>query len=122
MSDDLQVLIVEDEPLVSMHLADIVEDTLPAAVVVSASVAATKKLLHNPFHFAILDIDVIDGKTYDIARQLGAWYMPYVFVSAALKDDLPSDLANAPFIRKPFRDTQIEAAVRAADAHRKDVS
>ncbi len=105
-----------------MHLAGIVEETLPASVVVTSSVAATKKVLHNPFHFAILDIDVTDGKTYEIARQVGAWNMPCVFVSAAIKKDLPSDLANVPFIRKPFRDTQIQTAVRAADAHRRDVS
>jgi DNA-binding response OmpR family regulator len=122
MSDHLRVLIVEDEPLISMTLGDIVEDTLPADVVIKSCVREARKVIDEPFDLALLDIDVTNGKTYEIARALGRNNVPYVFVTGSLKEHLPADLADALFIGKPFKDDEIVAAVRAADARRKFAS
>jgi DNA-binding NarL/FixJ family response regulator len=122
MSDHLRVLIVEDEPLISMALGDIVEDTLPADVVIKSCVREAREVMDQPFDFALLDIDVTNGKTYEIARALGRRNIPYVFVTGSLKEHLPADLMDALFIGKPFMDDQIVAAVRAADARRKFAS
>jgi CheY-like chemotaxis protein len=118
MSDNLRVLIVEDEALISMVLGDLVEDTLPADVVIKSSVNEARKVMGQPFDLALLDIDVINGKTYEIARALVRNNVPYVFVTGSRKDQLPADLQDALFIRKPFRDDQIIATVLAADMRR----
>src|SRR5580698_6568314 len=115
MSDNLRVLIVEDEALISMILGVLVEDTLPADVVIKSSVNEARKVMGQPFDLALLDIDVINGKTYEIARALGRNNVPYVFVTGSLKEQLPADLQAALFIGKPFRDDQIIATILAAD-------
>jgi DNA-binding response OmpR family regulator len=119
MSAPLRVLIVEDEPLISMTLGDIVEDTLPAEVVIKSCVREARDVMNEPFHLALLDIDVTNGKTYEIARALTSKKVPYAFVTGSVKDHLPADLGDAPFIGKPFKDDQIIAVVLAADARRK---
>src|ERR1700722_20391223 len=119
MSNPLRVLIVEDEPLISMTLGDIVEDTLPAEVVIKSCVREARSVINEPFDFALLDIDVTNGKTYEIARALGRKNVPYVFVTGSLQEHLPADLVDAVLIGKPYRDDQIIAAVLAADERRK---
>ena len=110
----LRVLIVEDEPLVSMTIEGIVEDTLPSVVIVKSSVREAKEVIGEVFHLALLDVDVTNGKTYEIARLLDVKRVPYVFVSGSMKSHLPADLQNAPFIEKPFRAAEIREAVLAA--------
>jgi DNA-binding LytR/AlgR family response regulator len=110
----LRVLIVEDEPLVSMSIEEIVEDTVPSVVIVKSSVAEAKAVIEEIFHFALLDVDVTNGKTYEIARLLDFKRVPYVFVSGSVKSHLPAELQNVPFIAKPFLTSQIRDAVLAA--------
>lgn len=110
----LRILIVEDEPLVSMTIEEIVEATVPSVVIVKSSVQEAKAALEELFHFALLDIDVTNGKTYEIAQLLDFKRVPYVFVSGSIKSHLPAELQNVPFIAKPFLTSQIRDAVLAA--------
>ena len=109
----LRVLIVEDEPLISMQIEEIVEETVPAVVIIRSSVREAKAVIDEPFHLALLDVDVTNGKTYEIARLLDVRRVPYVFVSGSVKEHLPPELQNVPFIPKPFKDSQIRDAVLA---------
>lgn len=111
--DPLLVLIVEDEPFVSMQIAEIVEETVPAVVIVKSSVKETKAIINQPFKLALLDVDVTNGKTYEIAHLLYEKHVPCVFVSGSARDHLPPELRALPFIRKPFRELQIRDAVLA---------
>jgi DNA-binding LytR/AlgR family response regulator len=68
----LRILIVEDEPLIALELEMMVSDFVSAAIVVEVSVAATKKVLHqDDLDFAFLDVDVTNGKTFELAQILG---------------------------------------------------
>jgi DNA-binding LytR/AlgR family response regulator len=107
-----RILIVEDEPFTALDLEAIVTAAIPAVVVKRASVASTKEVLDEPFDFAFLDIDVTNGKTYEIAQILGKKRVPFVFVSGSLPADLPPALRAAPFIPKPFREHQILLALK----------
>jgi CheY-like chemotaxis protein len=111
----LRILIVEDENMVALDLKDMVTAIVPAVVVVTASVASTEKALHEPFDLAFLDVNVTDGNTYGIARQLREKRVPYVFVSGSSLDRLPSELRTSRFITKPYRREQIERALLAPD-------
>jgi CheY-like chemotaxis protein len=110
----LRVLIVEDEPLVSMTIEEIVENAVPSVVVVKSSVQEAKAVIEEVFHFALLDVDVTNGKTYEIARLLAVKRVPYVFVSGSVKSHLPAEFQDVPFIAKPFLNSQIRDAVLAA--------
>jgi DNA-binding response OmpR family regulator len=118
MASPLRVLILEDEPMISMYLEEIVEETVPAIVTIKSSVKATRQVIDEPFHLALLDVDVTDGKTYEIAKTLGDRRIPFVFISGALNHHFPDELLDAPFIKKPFTEFQIKAAVLAADRRR----
>jgi CheY-like chemotaxis protein len=118
----LRVLIVEDEPLVSMTLEGIIEDAVPSVVIVKSSVREAKAVIEEAFNFALLDVDVTNGKTYEIARLLDVKRVPFVFVSGSVKEELPVDLQNVPFIPKPFHPSQIRDAVLAAARPEPEVS
>ena len=84
----LRILIVEDEPVVAADLEIMVTEIVPATVVVEASVAATKKVLHEALDFAFLDVNVTDGKTFEIAQMLERKHVPFVFVSGSPQEQL----------------------------------
>jgi two-component SAPR family response regulator len=108
-----RILIVEDEPLVAKALEMMVTEIVTAAVVVEASVAATKEVLHEALDFAFLDVDVTNGKTFEIAKILERKRVPFVFISGSPQDQLPADLRSVPFIPKPFHPAQIERVLQA---------
>jgi CheY-like chemotaxis protein len=103
-----RILLVEDEPLLAMNLKEMVDECVTATVVVEPSVAAAKKALREPVDFAFLDVQVTNGKTYEIAHMLERKSVPFVFVSASPQNQLPSDLQTVPFVLKPFLSAQIE--------------
>jgi|HubBroStandDraft_6_1064221.scaffolds.fasta_scaffold583722_1 CheY-like chemotaxis protein len=108
----LHILIVEDEPLVAVDLEMVVAEIVTAAVVVKASVAATKKVLNEALDFAFLDVNVTDGKTFEVAQILARKHVPYVFISGSPQEQMPSSLRSVPFISKPFYKAQIERALQ----------
>ena len=80
---------------------------------VEGSVAATKKVLHEALDFAFLDVDVTNGKTFEIAEILERKHVPFAFVSGSPQDQLPFELRSVPFIPKPFYAAHIEHALEA---------
>jgi CheY-like chemotaxis protein len=73
----VRILIVEDEPLVAMYLELLVTEVVTATVAVEASVAAAKKDLHGALDFAFLDVDVTNGKTFEVAQILERKNVPF---------------------------------------------
>jgi two-component SAPR family response regulator len=112
----LNILIVEDETLVAMDLEMMIIKIVPAVIVIEASVASTKKVLHEALDFAFLDVDVTNGKTFEIAEILERQHVPFVFISGSRQDQLPFELRSVPFIPKPFHAAQIEHALQAIAA------
>jgi DNA-binding LytR/AlgR family response regulator len=94
------VLIVEDNFLLSEHLADIVQGDL-AAEPLMASCVSVARMIPDGVVLAFLDIEVADGKTYPAARKLRANNIPFIFVSGNEPASLPEDLKEVPFLSKP---------------------
>jgi DNA-binding LytR/AlgR family response regulator len=92
----LRVLIVEDEPLIAMDLEATIAEIRPATVIVKPSLASTKEVLDELFDFAFLDVNVANGKTYELARLLDEHGVPFAFVSAMARVALPGELKVAP--------------------------
>ena len=88
----LRILIAEGEPLVAIPLEMVVTEIVTAAVVVEAPVAAAKKILHDLLDFAFLDVNVTDGKTFEVAQILERKHVPFAFISGSPQEQLPSDL------------------------------
>jgi len=129
----VRILIVEDDPFVALDLESIVQDALQgvlqdalqggaqdaaqADVAVALSVAEARECLAGA-DFAFLDVDLIDGRVFEVARMLKARRIPFAFVTGAPRGDIPLHLRDAPFIAKPYRVWQIENSLRDATAVR----
>jgi DNA-binding response OmpR family regulator len=69
----LRILILEDEPLIALDLQSIVEESGHEVVGIVASLSAARAHLAaepNSLDFALLDVDVQDGKSFDFASLL----------------------------------------------------
>lgn len=104
----LRVLVVEDELLTAMDLEGVINEISPAVVIIKTSIASTKKVLDELFDLAFLDIEVTDGKTFEVAQILEEKNTPVVFVSGTSLEDVPNELRGVPFVRKPFRRVEIQ--------------
>ncbi|QCI67782.1 response regulator [Phreatobacter stygius] len=108
-----RVLIVEDDPFIALDLEATVGDGLDgdAELVVVGSLDEANKAAEAPLSFALLDIDVIGGKTFALAQALASRGTPFAFVSGSLPADLPELLRAVPFVRKPFSAPEIRRLV-----------
>lgn len=113
-----RILIVEDDVFVALDLEMIVSREREAEVIAVNSVAAAARAAER-VDMAILDIDVVDGKTYELARALEERRTPFIFVSASRRDELPAELGDKTFIPKPYDpDAVIRAVQRTLEARR----
>lgn len=113
MSRRKTVLVLEDDPFISMDIEMIVTDVVPAVVKVSASVAEAERAIGEGVDLALLDIDVLDGKSFPIAALLLRRNTPIIFVSGSSPGDLPPPLQGAPFVAKPYAPPVMEAVIRS---------
>ncbi len=111
----IRVLIVEDDPFIAMDIESAVADQLGdnAELIVVESIAEARKATSTGLSCALLDVDVVDGKTFDIAASLLRRGTPFAFVSGSAPGDLPDPLRKARFLRKPFSAKEVVAFVRS---------
>ena len=107
----VRILICEDNPLIALDLQAIVEAEGHEVVGVCESAAAARERLADPIDFALLDVDLIDGTSFEVAQALDARGVPYVFVTAARPKDIPEDLRGARVVAKPYREDAILASL-----------
>jgi two-component SAPR family response regulator len=107
----VRILILEDDPFIALDLEAIVEAQGHEVVGAFDSLAETREHLGDDFDFALLDIDVRDGKSYDLAADLLERRIPFAFVSASRPSELPSHLRSASFIPKPFQEATIQRSI-----------
>lgn len=103
----MRVLILEDDPFIALDLQGIVENEGHQVVGVHRSLAEARKRLSDAFEFALLDIDVVDGKSFELASALDERKIPFAFVSASNRNDLPARFRDARFVAKPYNEAAI---------------
>ncbi|HEY0940870.1 MAG TPA: response regulator [Steroidobacter sp.] len=115
-----EVLIVEDQVLIAIHLQDLVEEAgHRVSGMAHDGVEALSAAARQRPAFAIMDLRLADGVSgIDVARQLYELYeVRCLFVSANINDDVRrqvADLRPLGFIGKPFLPAEVISAVRAA--------
>ena len=107
----VRVLILEDDPLIALDLQAIVEGDGHEVVAVCDSLAEGRMKLSDGFDFALLDIDLCDGKSFELASALSERRIPFAFVSASRRSDVPSHLRGAVFIAKPYAEAAIRRSI-----------
>ncbi|MGO4737807.1 response regulator [Bosea sp. 2KB_26] len=112
----IRILIVEDDPFIAMDIEYAVMDKLgeDAELIIVGSVEEARRAIGSPVSCALLDIDVVGGKTYDVAKSLLSKGTPIAFVSGATPGDVPDALRQVRFLRKPFSTREIASFVSRA--------
>jgi DNA-binding response OmpR family regulator len=106
------VLIVEDNPVLAMACAAVMEDDLGCATFHAVSVQQARQLMDGTVDLALLDIEVADGLTFSLAVHLLEREIPTIFMSGADPARVPAELVGVPFLRKPVLPSVLVSAAR----------
>jgi DNA-binding response OmpR family regulator len=110
-----RVLIVDDEPILALDLAEEVERAGYTVVGPVASVAAALRLIDEVgCDVGILDVNLGKEDSGPIAAVLREKDIPFVIVSGYARKQQPAAFEGAPFIPKPIRGPDLLAALDAA--------
>src|SRR5689334_21107369 len=97
------VFLVEDETLIRMMTAEMLEELGHRVVAEAASVQAAEPLARTAtFDLAIFDINVAGFNISPIAEIVAARGLPFVFISGYGPEGLPDLFKDKPVLRKPF--------------------
>ncbi len=108
-----RVLIVEDDLLLSLDLAQILSEAGFVAVGPARSVAEALKLTERPgCQAAVLDVGLRLGTSEPVARELKHRGTPFVTLSGYPQNRLPSIFTEAPFFAKPLQPGLLIAELR----------
>jgi DNA-binding response OmpR family regulator len=115
MSASHSILIVEDEPLISMMLEDFLESlghTIAATcdTVRDAMTAADR----GGFDLAILDVNLKGENVWPVATRLREQGVPFVIASGGHVDPPPREFESVPLIEKPYTVDRVTPAIEAA--------
>lgn len=112
-----QVLIVEDEALIAMHLEDLLSDMGHHVVACLARIdEATKYAEQAEIDFAILDINLGGVKSFPVAEVLRRRRIPFVFASGYGSDGLAEEFRDEITLQKPYEPRQLERMIMEACA------
>lgn len=101
----LLVLIVEDELLVSMVLADLLDEfgCTVAGQAATVSEALDRIETGDDFDAAILDVNIGGDKVFPVADLLTRRGVPFVFSTGYGPADLAQRYPGRPLLHKPYR-------------------
>ncbi|MDQ0325633.1 PAS domain S-box-containing protein [Rhodopseudomonas julia] len=108
------VLIVEDSPLLASVMQEAVEAAGWPVVGIAADVAEARRMVaEKTFAVALLDLNLQDEISTEVARDLRRKGVPYVIASAYRPQDLlEPELADAPYLPKPIDQRALVEIVR----------
>jgi len=107
-----RILIVEDEVLVSVMLANLVTDA--GAVVIGPTGTTTKALALNEqevTHCAVLDVKLMDGMSVPVAESLAARGIPFVVATGYRPEAIAPGYNGAPVLRKVYMSDEVIEAI-----------
>lgn len=111
-TEQLRILVVEDESLVAMFLEDVLEDLghrmLGPYSRVDAALAAVGS---EEFDVAILDVNVNGQAIFPVADAIAARDIPFIFSTGYGQKSLPEKYRPRPTLDKPFLPGDVEAVL-----------
>ena len=111
MTGNHRILLVEDDVLIGMMLADMFDALdLPEPAQATSNEEALALIASEPLGGALVDINLGDEKGWPVADALAAKDIPFAFTSGG-GDVIPPAHAHRKLITKPFRISDIEAAL-----------
>lgn len=103
-----RVLIIEDEPLVALDIATLLEEADYDVVGTASTVGEALDFIRRPgIDMALLDGNLKGEPVDEVAHALDHSRIPFLFVSGYGEQHLPKDFANRPILTKPFSSSQL---------------
>lgn len=111
----LRILLVEDELVLALGVADTLGDLGAVVVGPVATVEDALALVERvpEIDCAVLDVNLGREVAYPVADSLAARGIPFLFATANLRAHLPERFAQAPLCAKPFQPAAFRDAVAA---------
>jgi DNA-binding response OmpR family regulator len=110
---DVRIMIVEDDVLLALDLADTLRDAgLTILGPFGAVDVALGAVNADRPEVAILDIDLNGVLSFPIADALAAANVPFLWLSASSPDVVPATHQTRPFLSKPFAAPTLLRVVR----------
>lgn len=107
------VFIVEDESMIRMMMADMLEELGYVIAAETGEIDEAIQLAQSAnFDFAILDVNVNDKVISPVAKLIQARNRPFIFATGYDSSGLPPEYRDHPVLQKPF---QIEALAKIID-------
>jgi CheY-like chemotaxis protein len=108
------VLIVEDDPLITLDFEDMILGFGVKTVRATGSVAGALELIADRApDFALLDVGLVREKSFAIAERLQALKIPFVFITGyGSEAKLPAAFSTTPLLPKPCSSDALEVALR----------
>lgn len=108
----LRVLCLEDNPLIAFHLEQLIEDLGHVPMLTLSSFSELKKVSELSADCALIDIDLVDGRTGpEAAKWLRGKGVPSIFVTG--QRELAEDYADrvVGILSKPISQEDLEEAL-----------
>lgn len=98
------VFLVEDEAMIRMMVADMLEDLGYRVAAEAGDIAeATRLARSTTFDIAILDVNVNGKVISPVAEVIQARNIPFVFATGYGAQGLPEEYRDRPTLQKPFQ-------------------
>lgn len=109
-----RILVIEDEPAIAADLSWVVEDLGYSIAGMASSVEQALRLIGDgSVDGAILDANLHGVSTAAIAKALRERNLPFFVLSGYLQRQLPEPLADAPFLAKPYSQSDLAFRIRS---------
>lgn len=112
------ILVIEDEPLVAMEIASLLEDEGAVIAANAASLPEARAMVAaGGFDVALLDGNLQGQSVEEIAQMLVEAGTPFAFVTGYGRENLPAAFGDRPLIGKPFTREALIACVSGLIRH-----
>ncbi len=108
-----RILLVEDEPLIAMHVEDVLTGLGCAVVGTASNTAQAMAILGvHPIDVAVLDINLGSNETsYPIADALEERAVPFVLLSGYSRAGQRAKDRDRPWLQKPVDESELSRAL-----------
>ena len=107
-----RVLIVEDEAMIRMMLADMLADIGHDVAAEAATLDEARRCAEETdFDFAILDVNLNGEQIFPVVDIIGRRNLPFLLSTGYGASGLPEAYRSAPVLQKPFELDRLRAAI-----------
>jgi DNA-binding NtrC family response regulator len=111
----LSILLVEDEAMIRMMVADMVETLGHRVAAEAGSMDKAMELARSAtFDFAIIDMNLNGAMSFPLADAIKARNIPFIFASGYDSTRAAGQHRQATVLQKPFTIERLEAAIDQA--------